>query len=221
VNVRGVLFDVDGTLVDSNVAHAKAWHDTFVEAGLDGGDVDRIRRLIGMGADKLLPTAVGIDKDSRQGERLAKRRAEIFEERYLPHIGGFPGAHELVETLRSHVELGVATSAQPDELRALLRIIDCEWLSERGASADDVKSSKPDPDVVEAALSRMGLPAAEVLLVGDTPYDVEASLRAGIRVIALRCGGWNDEELRGAAAIYADPADLLDHLDESPIGEAR
>jgi HAD superfamily hydrolase (TIGR01509 family) len=214
-----VLFDVDGTLVDSNLAHAHAWHDSFAEAGFDGGDVERIRRLIGMGSDKLLPTAVGIEKDSPQGERLAKGRAEIFKERYMPHVRGFPRAHDLVEALAKRgLELGVATSAQPDELRALLRIVDCEWLAEHAASAKDVKSSKPDPDVVQAALGRIGLPASDVMLVGDTPYDVEASLRAGIRVIALRCGGWSEDELRGAAAIYRDPADLLAHLDKSPLG---
>jgi phosphoglycolate phosphatase-like HAD superfamily hydrolase len=218
VSVRGVLFDVDGTLVDSNVAHANAWHDTFAEAGLDGGDVERIRRLIGMGSDKLLPTAVGIDKNSPQGERLAKRRSEIFKQRYLPQVRGFPCARELMDALAGcSLTLGVATSAQPDELRELLRIVDAEWLAERAASSDGVKSSKPDPDVVEAALERIGLPAAEVVLVGDTPYDVEASLRARIRVVALRCGGWNDEELRGAAAVYQDPADLLAHLEESPL----
>jgi phosphoglycolate phosphatase-like HAD superfamily hydrolase len=218
VTVRGVLFDVDGTLVDSNVAHAKAWHDTFAEAGLDGGDVERIRRLIGMGSDKLLPTAVSIDKHSPDGERLAKRRAEIFKERYLPGVRGFPRAHELVDTLAGRsMTLGVATSAQPDELRDLLRIVDAEWLAERAASSDDVKSSKPDPDVVDAALKRIAMPASEVVLIGDTPYDVEASLRAGIRVVALRCGGWNDDELRGAAAVYQDPADLLAHIEDSPL----
>jgi HAD superfamily hydrolase (TIGR01509 family) len=218
VTVRGVLFDVDGTLVDSNVAHAQAWHDTFAEARLDGGDVERIRRLIGMGSDKLLPTAVGIDKDSPQGEQLAKRRSEIFKERYLPRVRGCPGAHELVETLAGrNLTLGVATSAQPDELRDLLRIVDAESLADRAASSDDVKSSKPDPDVVEAALKRIGLPASDVVLIGDTPYDVEASLRGGIRVVALRCGGWNDDELRGATAVYQDPGDLLAQLDESPL----
>jgi HAD superfamily hydrolase (TIGR01549 family) len=218
VSMRGVLFDVDGTLVDSNVAHARAWHDTFAEAGLDGGDIEQIRRLIGMGSDKLLPTAVGIDKDSPQGEQLADRRAAIFKERYLRGVRGFPRAHELVEMLRRRgLELGIATSAQPDELRELLRIVDCEFLAERAASARDVKSSKPDPDVVEAALGQIGLPASDVVLVGDTPYDVEASLRAGLAAVALRCGGWNDSELHGAAAIYQDPADLLDHLDDSPL----
>jgi HAD superfamily hydrolase (TIGR01509 family) len=218
LSVRGVLFDVDGTLVDSNVAHAQAWHDTFSEAGLDGGDVDRIRRLIGMGSDKLLPTAVGIEKESPDGERLSKRRAEIFKERYLPKVQAFPRAHDLVETLRGRgLDLGVATSAQPDELRALLAKLDAEWLADRAASADDVKSSKPDPDVVHAALERIRLPASDVVLIGDTPYDVEASLRAGLSIVALRCGGWNDAELHGAAAVYEDPADLLEHLGDSPL----
>jgi HAD superfamily hydrolase (TIGR01509 family) len=116
------------------------------------------------------------------------------------------------------LDLGVATSAKPDELRALLKIADAEFLAEKAVSADEVKESKPDPDVVDAAVDRIGLAPDEVVLVGDTPYDVEASLRAGITVVALRCGGWNDPELAGAAAVHDNPADLLAHLAESPIG---
>jgi len=218
VTVRGVLFDVDGTLVDSNVAHAKAWHETFDEAGLDGGDIERIRHLIGMGSDKLLPTAVGIDKETPEGKRLSERRSQVFKERHLASLRALPGSNELVVALRDReLQLGVATSAKPDELRDLLKVVDAEFLAEKAASGDEVDASKPDPDVVEAALARIGLPASDVILIGDTPYDVEASQRAGIRVIALRCGGWSDDELRGAAAVYADPADLLAHLEESPL----
>jgi phosphoglycolate phosphatase-like HAD superfamily hydrolase len=113
VSVRGVLLDVDGTLVDSNLAHARAWHDTFAEFGLDGGDVDRIRRLIGMGSDKLLPTAVGIDRDSAEGKRLSDRRAEIFRTRYLPDVQAFPRAAELVATLRDRARLFNELRRQP------------------------------------------------------------------------------------------------------------
>ena len=218
LTTRGVLFDVDGTLVDSNVAHAQAWHDAFSEAGLDGGDVERIRRLIGMGSDKLLPAAVDVDKQSPEGKRLADRRKAIFMERYLPDVRATPGANELVAALRGlGYELGVATSAEPEELRALLQKIDAEWLAEHAASSKDVKASKPDPDVVEVGLAELGLPAEGVVLIGDTPYDVEASRRADIRVIALRSGGWTDEELRAADAIYDHPADLLEHVDSSPL----
>jgi HAD superfamily hydrolase (TIGR01509 family) len=218
VSVRGVLFDVDGTLVDSNLAHAQAWHDAFVEAGLDGVDVERLLRLIGMGADKLLPTALGIEADSAMGKRLAKRRGEIFREQHLPRIRPQPGAGELIRTLADRgLTLAVASSAEPDELRQLLRIVGAEWLADRAATSKDVKSSKPDPDVVHAALGEIGLSPKEVVLIGDTPYDVEASRRAGIGAIALRCGGWGDADLEGAAAVYDDPADLLAHLDESPL----
>jgi HAD superfamily hydrolase (TIGR01509 family) len=218
VTIRGILFDVDGTLVDSNIAHAKAWHDTFTEAGLDGGDIERLRHLIGMGGDKLLPTAVQIEKESPDGQRLAKRRSEIFKTRYLEGVQPFPDAGQLVRTLRDRGwTLGVATSAEADELRALLAKVDAEWLVERAASSKDVKASKPDPDVVHSALDRIGMPADEVALIGDTPYDIEASLRGGIKVIALRCGGWGDEDLGRATAIYDDPSDLLANLDSSPL----
>lgn len=218
MTTRGVLFDVDGTLVDSNVAHAQAWHDAFVEAGLDGGDVERIRGLIGMGSDKLLPAAVAIDKQSPEGEQLAERRKAIFVERYLPEVRATPGAHDLVRALRDRgYQLGVATSAEPEELRALLRKVDAEWLAQRAASSKDVEASKPDPDVIEVGLAQLGLPAEQVVLIGDTPYDVEASQRAGIRVIAVRCGGWTDDELHAADAIYEHPADVLEHVDSSPL----
>lgn len=223
VAVRGVLLDVDGTLVDSNTAHARAWAIAFSEAGLNAPPVDEIRRLIGMGGDKLLPTAVGLSEESPLGKRLAERRSKLFVERFLPHIEPTNGAADLVAALQARgLSVGIATSAKADELRGLLqRGRVPESLADRAASGEDVEASKPDPDVVHAALERIGLGPDEVVLVGDTPYDIEAGGRAGVSVVALRSGGWTDDDLRGAAAVYADPADLVAHLDDSPIGGAR
>ncbi len=217
--IQGVILDVDGTLVDSNRLHAQAWFDAFREAGLDGGTVLDIQRLIGMGSDRLLPQTVGIDAESRDGERLSSRRAELFRRLYLPTVRAIPGARALVETLRDRgLRLAVASSAQPDELTALLEIASLGWLREQATSGEEVEESKPDPAVVNAALRELGLPPDRVAFLGDTPYDVEAGRRAGVAVIGVRSGGWDDIGLRGAAAVYRDTADLLERLESSPLG---
>jgi HAD superfamily hydrolase (TIGR01509 family) len=220
--IEGVILDVDGTLVDSNRLHAQAWFDAFREAGLEGGTVLDIQRLIGMGSDKLLPQTVGIDAETRDGQRLSSRRAELFRRLYLPTLRAIPGARALVETLRERgLRLAVASSAQPDELTALLEVASLGWLRERATSGDEVEESKPDPDVVHAAIRELGLPAERVAFLGDTPYDVEAGRRAGVAVLGVRSGGWDDIGLRGATAVYRDAADLLEHLEESPLGRFR
>lgn len=219
--IRGVILDVDGTLVDSNRLHAQAWFDAFGEAGLNGGTVLDLQRLIGMGSDRLIPAAVGSAGEGPEAERLGERRAAIFRELYLPSLRPTPGAAALVEALRDRgLELAVASSARSDELRGLLEAAGVPWLADRATSGDEVEESKPEPDVIEAALAELGLPAEEVVLIGDTPYDVEAGTRAGVAVIALRCGGWDNVSLREAAAVYQDPADLLESLDASPLGDA-
>jgi HAD superfamily hydrolase (TIGR01509 family) len=214
-SIRGVLLDVDGTLVDSNTAHAEAWAAAFAEAGLEAPPVDEIRRMIGMGGDKLLPAAVGLTEEAPLGRQVAERRSEIFRQRHLPALAAAPGSTELVRGLLARgLQVGIATSAQPEELRGLLeRARVPQDLADLAASSEDVAASKPDPDVVHAALEQIGLPPEAVVLVGDTPYDVEAAARAGVAVIALRCGGWSDGDLHGAAAVYDDPADLLANLD--------
>ena len=216
--IDGLILDIDGTLVDSNRLHAQAWFDTFREAGLDGGTVADIQRLIGMGSDKLLPEAVGLEVESREGERLSARRAELFEQLYLPTVRPLPGATALIETLRDRgMRLAVASSAKPDELTALLEIASLGWLRDQATSADEVEASKPEPDVVNAAVRELGLPPERVAFLGDTPYDVEAGLRAGVTVIGVRSGGWDEAGLRGATAVYRDTADLLEHLERSPL----
>lgn len=217
--IQGVILDVDGTLVDSNRLHAQAWFDVFHEAGYDGGTVADIQRLIGMGSDKLLPTAVGIHAGTPDGRRLAERRAHLFRTLYMPTVRPLPGAQDLVETLRDRgFRLAVASSAQPDELTALLEIASVGWLRDDATSGDEVAASKPDPDIVHAALRELDLPADRVAFLGDTPYDVEAGLRAGVTVIGVRSGGWDEAGLRGATAVYRDPEDLLRQLESSPLG---
>ena len=217
---RAALLDVDGTLLDSNDAHASAWVDVLREEGIEVEQA-RVRRMIGMGGDKVLPELTGIEKESPRGERISERRSAIFRERYLPTLGPFPGARALLERLRAEGwTLTIATSAAEDELQGLLERAGVADLVRRRTTSDDAENSKPDPDIVEAALERAGATAAEAIMLGDPPYDVEAALRAGVRVIALRSGGWDDASLRGAIAIYDDTADLLTRFDRSPYAAA-
>ena len=218
MSLKGVIFDVDGTLVDSNDAHALSWVDTFAEAGYEV-PFEVVRPLIGMGADKLLPKTIGIRHDSEQGKKLLKRRSEIFRKKYLPRLRPLPGARSLVLRVRDDgLKAIVATSAKDEELEGLLKAAEVEDLMEEKATASDAKRSKPDPDIVEAAIEESGVPANKAVMIGDTPYDVEAALRAGVRVIAFRSGGWDDASLEGAEQIYDGPADLLAHYDASLLG---
>jgi HAD superfamily hydrolase (TIGR01509 family) len=215
--LRGILLDVDGTLIDSNDAHARSWEDTFREFGLDI-PASRIRPLIGMGGDKLVPELTGVDVNSARGKAFTSRRSEIFKKSYLPNIHAFPRVRELLALWKADgLRLVIATSAQRDELNALLEQAGLEELIDRKTSSSDAERSKPDPDIIEAALQRGHLAPAEALMVGDTPYDVSAATRAGIDTIALRCGGWDDDALRGAIAIYDDASDLLAQYESSPF----
>jgi HAD superfamily hydrolase (TIGR01509 family) len=213
-----VLLDVDGTLIDSNNAHASAWVDAAREFGYDT-PYSVLRPMIGMGGDKLMPEAFGISHESEQGKAMSKRRTEIFGERYLPALRPFPAARALLERMRADgYALVVATSAKKDEMKGLLRAAGVEDLLEETTSSSDAESSKPDPDIVVAALDKADASPSEAIMLGDTPYDVAAAKAAGVPIVALRCGGWNADELSDAIAVYADPAELLREYDRSPFG---
>ncbi|MDQ6693742.1 MAG: HAD family hydrolase [Chloroflexota bacterium] len=213
----GVLLDVDGTLIDSNDAHAHAWVKALQKGGYTV-PFEKIRKLIGMGSDNLLPETAGVTKDSPQGKKMSDDWKDIFEKEYLAGLKSFPGTRELLKSLKERgVKMVVASSAEAELLDKLLKVAGTDGLLEDVTSSSDAKNSKPDPDIVQAALKRLGCPASNTIMLGDTPYDIEAAGKAGVRVIALRCGGWSDEELEGAVAIFQDPADLLAHLEQSPL----
>ena len=216
-----MIFDIDGTLVDSNDAHAESWVDTFAEAGYDV-PFAVVRPLIGMGADKLLPKAIGISNESDVGKKLTKRRSEIFQEKYLPKLRPLQGSRNLLLRVRSDgLKPIVATSAKDKELKGLLKAAQVDDLIEEKATASDAKRSKPDPDIVRAAIEESDIPADRLVMVGDTPYDIEAAGRANVRTIAFRSGGWTDADLKDAAEIYDGPADLLAHYDSSLIARSK
>jgi HAD superfamily hydrolase (TIGR01509 family) len=210
-----VIFDVDGTLVDSNDAHARAWVAAFADHGISVA-YEPVRRAIGMGGDKLMPLVAGIEEDTPKGKEIANRRKQIFKQVWLPTLKPFPRTRELVQRLcDDKFVLAVASSATEHELQPLLKAAGVADLIPTRTSSDDADNSKPDPDIVSAALERAGCAAEQAIMIGDTPYDVEAARRAHVRVIAFECGGWGRADLRDATAIYRDASELLDRYEES------
>ena len=216
--LRTVLLDIDGTLIDSNDAHARAWVDSLRDHGYVI-PFEEVRPLIGMGGDKMLPILTGLDPDSGEAKRMTETRSQLFLKGELPTLRPTKGARALLEHLTSiGMELVVATSSKPNEVQALLEQAGVADLIQLASSAGDSERSKPDPDIVKAALRMSGSLAAQSVMVGDTPYDIEAAARAKVPSIALRCGGWwGDAALSGATAIYDDPADLFARIEESSL----
>lgn len=218
--LRTILFDVDGTLVDSNDAHARAWLDALWEEKIPAHYFE-VREKIGMGADQLLPALVGFEADSPIGKRLAARRGEIFRARYLPQLRAFPGAADLLRYLRdTDHRVIAATSASKEDLGALLGQCGLESLLTEYVTGDDVDESKPEPDIVCAALTKARVSADEAVMVGDTPYDIRSAAAADVGTIAFTCGGWPARHLTGAIGIYAGPAHLLEEISLSPLARS-
>lgn len=220
--LKAVIFDVDGTLVDSVDLHAKSWQEAFRHFGHEV-DFKAIRSQIGKGGDQLLPVFLPKDVLERQGSDIEAYRSKIFKEKYLQHVKAFPGVRELFQRLRQDGRLiALASSAKQDELETYKRIAGIEDLVDTETSSDDADKSKPHPDIFQAALKRLpGVSPGDVIAVGDTPYDAEAAGKLGIRTIGLLSGGFPEQDLRraGCIAIYKDPEDLLRNHDKSPLAK--
>jgi HAD superfamily hydrolase (TIGR01509 family) len=212
-----ILLDIDGTIVNSNDAHARAWAKAFARYGREIAFA-RIRPLIGMGGDKLLQQLAGLDSEKGEGRRIADDRAKIFAAEFLASLQPTPGARRMIEWLKNEgVTITIATSATGEEVDGLVKAAGVSDLIDHVTSSDDAAESKPDPDIVVAALKRSGATRETAVMFGDTPYDVEAASRAGIGTVAFRCGGWTDADLRGALAIFDHPEALLAHAAEPPF----
>jgi HAD superfamily hydrolase (TIGR01509 family) len=222
-NLTALLIDVDGTLIESNAAHAETWAQALTEHGIPRGP-SQIRPLVGMGGDQLLPRAAGLDPESAAAEAIVARKQALFAER-LPALQPTPGSRALLAMLRrARKDLVIATSADEQEMAALLAQAGVADLIPERTSADDASRSKPDPQIVRAALRRAGSRPETTVMIGDTPYDIEAAHRAGIPAIALRCGGyWTDAAFHGALAIFDHPAALLAYwrAPQPPVTSAR
>ncbi len=217
--LKAVIFDVDGTLVDSVGLHAAAWHDVFREFG-HAVSLETLVGQIGKGGDQLMPVFIDAATVERDGAAISRRRSEILHADYLHRITGFPQVRALFERLLADgKQVALASSAKGDEVEHYKRVVGIEDLPLIQTSADDAEKSKPHPDIFNAALERLGVSAEEAIVVGDTGYDAEAAGRAGMRCIGLTCGGFDEARLReaGCVAIYRDPADLLARFEGSPL----
>lgn len=217
--VHNVIFDVDGTLVDSVDEHAEAWRRAFLEFGRDV-PFAHVRSQIGKGADQLLPVFFTEDELEKFGEELREYRAELFRREFLPKLRPFPKVRELLQRLsRDGLKVALATSSRGDELEHYMRLCGAEGLVDATTKKEDVEKTKPHPDIFAAALERLGRPEPhDTVVVGDAPYDALAASKLNLRTLCVLCGGFPEEDLRtaGCRAIYRDPADLLAHYESSP-----
>ena len=213
-----VLFDIDGTLVDSNYAHVDAWWRAFRVVGASV-DAWRIHRLIGMDSarllEELLPDASEADRDT------AKQYQSAYFAEHMPRLRLLPGARALLQGVaeRGH-RVVLATSAPPNELGRLLELLDAEQWVDVVTSGEDVEQAKPAPDIVQVALERSGVNPSRAVMIGDAMWDVETAGKVGVACIGVMTGGIGGDELRGAgaAAVYDDAAAVLAGIDDGPIG---
>ncbi len=219
--IQAVIFDIDGTLLDSVDLHAKAWQEAFEKFG-KRIPFKEIRHQIGKGGDQLMPVFLTDEEMKRFGKELEEYRGELFKRKYLPKVKAFPRVRELFQFLKANGKrIALASSAKEDELKRYKQIADIEDLVEQESSADDAERSKPHPDVFRATLKSLRIEPAEAVAVGDSPYDAEAAGKIGLRTIGVLSGGFPREELvrAGCIAIFKDVADLLEHYDETIIAQ--
>jgi len=211
-----VIFDVDGTLIDSVDLHARAWQETLAHFGIPVAFED-VRSQIGKGGDQLLPVFVPPDKLDALRDRIEAFRGELFKREYLPKIRPFPKVRELFERIeRDGHGIALASSAKEDEIAVYKRLANIADLVDAETSADDVNCSKPCPDVFEVAMDRLRVSPARAVVVGDSPHDAIAAGRARLKTVGVLCGGFPEDDLKraGCVAIFRDPADVLDRFAE-------
>jgi HAD superfamily hydrolase (TIGR01509 family) len=213
---RAVLLDVDGTLIDTNYQHAIAWYRAFRRHAIVL-PIWRIHRHVGMGGDQLVPALVGRETDEEQGDRIRETRDELYRE-LIDEVEPLEGARDLIVDLKERDFSTVLASSSPQhEIDHYLDLLDARELADGWTTNDDVEATKPEPDLVRAALDRAG--TGDAVMVGDTPWDVESAGKAGIETVTLVTGGYSEQELRdaGAAAVYQSVGELRRNLDAPPF----
>ncbi|MEU9793339.1 HAD family hydrolase [Streptomyces sparsogenes] len=215
---RAALFDVDGTLVDTNYLHAVTWWEAFRQTG-HTVPMWRIHHTIGMSSDRLVDHLLGEDRDRSQDDRIRSTHTALYAT-YFTRLQALEGAADLLRAVADRGRrIVLASSASEDELAAMRAAIGAEELTADALSSDDVGTGKPAPDLVARALERAGVPPGDAVFVGDTVWDVKAARKAGVPCVALLSGGVPHEMLAdaGATEIYQGPADLLANLDSSAL----
>lgn len=220
MQIDAILFDIDGTLVDSNDLHVLAWEEAFAQVGA-AFDRHVIHDQIGKGTDMLVPTLLP-DADEDQQTALGERHGKIFKAKYLEAAKPFAQAHAVLAHAHGlGQQVVLASSASQAELDHYIDLLDARDLIAATTSSDDVENTKPAPDIFATALEKLpGIDAGNVIVVGDTPYDIEAAAKCGIAAVAVRSGKFKDAQLNsaGAVAIYDDVAALLAGYATSPLG---
>ncbi len=214
--LKAFIFDVDGTLIDSNDAHAETWKIAFEKYGKNV-TFNEMKKLIGMGGDKILERYLTEEENDKFGKKLEDFRSELFSEKYLPNIKSFPKVRELFQKLKNEkIQTALATSGNEEDIKKYKEIANISGLVKRETSSDDVKESKPDPDIFQQAFKKLkDVTKEEVIIIGDTIYDAEAARKTGIKIIGVKSGGWSLEELKenGCEYVYKDIAEIYKNFD--------
>jgi HAD superfamily hydrolase (TIGR01549 family) len=222
--LKAVIFDIDGTLIDSVDMHARAWQEAFAHFGKKV-EFEAVRSQIGKGGDQLIPVFLSKAEQDRFGEALDKFRGELWKKQYMHNVKPFPRVRELVQHVKdSGLQMALASSAKEDEVEFYKRVAHIEDLVEEQTSADDAERSKPHPDIFEAALARLhDVGPTEAVTVGDSPYDAVAAGKLKMPSIGVLSGGFPEKDLRdaGYSEIYKDCADLLQKYDQSLLARKR
>ncbi|KQO71746.1 MULTISPECIES: HAD family hydrolase [unclassified Methylobacterium] len=218
--VKAVIFDIDGTLLDSVDLHAQAWVEAFAHFGIETEHA-KVRAQIGKGGDQLLPMFVDRIRVKREGEAMEAYRSDLFKRAFLDKVRPFPGVRPLFERIRAEGQtIALASSGKADEVAHYKDLLGIADLVSVTTTSDDAERSKPFPDIFASALAKLApLNAWQSMVVGDTAYDVQAAAKAGLPTIGVLCGGVSEAELRasGCIAVASDPQDLCDRYAESPL----
>ncbi|HEX9983346.1 MAG TPA: HAD family hydrolase [Thermoanaerobaculia bacterium] len=210
---KAVIFDIDGTLVDSNDKHADCWVEAF--AHFDKPiERDVIRHSIGKGGDLLVPDLLNAKEMFRIGEPLKKYRGELWKKKYMDSVQPFPGIKEALQALSDRgLKLAFASSSNPDEVEYYVELLGAGPLLEGSTSKGDANLSKPSPEIFQAALEHVKSDPAKTIVVGDTPYDILAAHRVPLAVAAVLCGGFERELLAKAEFLFADVPQMVKEID--------
>jgi len=216
---QAFIFDVDGTLVDSVDLHARAWQRTLAEWGHEI-EFTAIRNQIGKGGDQLLPVFLPAEEVERHGKKIEAARGDLFKREYMEQVKPFPEVAALFRRLLERGQgIALGSSGKPEELEHYKRLAGIDDLNLLQTTSADASRSKPHPDIFEAALTKLKLPGAAVVAVGDSPYDATAAQKAGITPVGVLCGGFAAAQLTeaGCVTLYQDPAEMLRLIDQPPL----